>query len=99
MNQNTKTNERHIANINCPRCNGSTYTTIVSPHIKLSCINCGFIKFIKQPWNNFKMPIGKYKGMTLEKIKEMDIEYLRWCSLNITGSIKNRIDEALTNND
>ncbi len=45
------------------------------------------------------MPIGKYKGMTLEKIKEMDIEYLRWCSLNITGSIKNRIDEALTNND
>ncbi len=90
-----KQDERQPTNIKCHRCGGETYSEIVLPHVKLSCVACGYLKFLKQPWANFIMPVGKYRGKTLGEIKKTDIDYLKWAAANMTGSIGNRINEAL----
>ena len=79
----------------CPRCGSDTYLERSGKHIKWSCINCGYLKFLQQKAENFTMPFGKYKGKTLPEIKVLDIKYLCWASLNMRENISNRIKEIL----
>lgn len=85
--------------MNCPSCDEKTYTQQSGVHVALFCHKCGFIKFIPQPWQNFVMPIGKYKGKTLLEIKAVDKGYLQWAVDNMSGkSIVARIKESQADN-
>jgi len=81
----------------CPKCNGvETYTEQKGKHIGLYCKKCGYIKFLAQPWQKFKMPFGKYKGKTLLWMRKNDTPYMIWCRNNISAnSIRHRCAEAL----
>lgn len=84
----------------CPKCSGeNTYLEKSGPHVKWSCPKCGFIKFISQekPANLFVMPFGKYKGSSLQEIKDMDIDYCIWAAENLTTiNIKMKFKDILT---
>ena len=87
-----------ISNINtdkCPKCGRETYTAQKAAHLGLYCPACGWLKWIAQPWQNFHMPIGKYRRKTLLEIKKIDPEYLAWCAENLAGSIARRAKEAI----
>ena len=66
----------------CPSCGSQTYLTRSGPHIKWSCEKCGYIKFLPQNETAFIMPFGKYKGYSLQEIKDIDIiHYIIFFSL------------------
>lgn len=82
----------------CPRCKGKTFIEKSGKHIKWSCKTCrpSYIKFIRQKPENFIMPIGKYKGKSLEEIIQLDSEYIKWAAENINSkSISDRCKEIL----
>lgn len=83
----------------CPKCNGETYLEKSGNHVKWSCYKCGYIKFISQekPAELFIMPFGKYKGLSLQEIKNIDIDYCVWAAENLSAtSIKMKFKEILT---
>jgi len=79
----------------CPRCGGETYLTRSGQHIKWSCVDCGYIKFLPQKAENFHMPFGKFKGKSLEEISRIDAHYLAWACMNMDERIARRIREFL----
>lgn len=81
----------------CPKCGNRTYLTRSGHHIKWSCINCGYLKFLPQKSENFIMPFGKYKGKSLIEILTVDEEYLCWANLNMDEKISKRIKEVILN--
>ena len=51
----------------------------------LSQVETGTITEVAQPTlEDYKIDFGKYKGMTIPKVKERDSDYLRWAKENIT---------------
>lgn len=75
----------------CPKC-GDDYTYCIKsgPHIKWMCEECGYIKFLEQPWNIFVMFFGKYKGKTLDWIYLNDPIYLTWVKNNTCHTSLNK---------
>ena len=70
-------------------------------HIEVSCLECGkFLKYApkdlsKLELGEFKMPMGKHIGKTLDEIYEEAPDYLEWAVKNLTGNIQRRIEEFL----
>lgn len=65
-------------------------------HIRGSCPDCGaFIKFISR--KTFVFYFGKYKGQTLGKVMEKDMQYINWLldEKGISEVVKRRIRENL----
>jgi ribosomal protein S27AE len=77
--------DREKYDAQCPRCGDDTYLERVGPHIKWSCVKCGYLKFLAQRWDVFVFPIGKYKGKRLVDVLSTDREYVRWCAENMTN--------------
>lgn len=54
-------------------CNGNKIEKVKTPHIGEYCADCGkWLRWIPQnkPWQEFKMPFGKYKDKTLLEIQK-----------------------------
>lgn len=64
----------------CPKCKKQAFTTKNGPHHELYCLECGHIKFLPQPIQDFVMPFGKCKGM---KLVDCEIDYLQWLIQNV----------------
>jgi len=80
----------------CPKCNGKTYTEYKGKHLGWYCYTCGYIKFLSGPWQEFVMPIGKYKGKKLTWIRKNDTPYMLWCRDNMSSkSIRRKCAQAL----
>ena len=63
---------------------GRTYLS--GPHLRMDCPDCGaYVKFLPKSIDEFKMPIGKYKGKTFAEIEQTDKQYVVWVSNNIQG--------------
>lgn len=69
-------------------------------HIRLSCKACGtFLQWAPHKMNDeFQMPYGKYKGLTLYEIAEQDPGYLFWLrdARATSNGIRRRCDEVLS---
>ncbi len=82
----------------CPTCAGETYIERKGKHIGWYCDVCGWIKWLPQKAEAFIMPFGKYKGKTLQEIKDGDYEYLEWALKNIVDRhINKKIKEVIEN--
>ena len=87
----------------CPACgekNSSPFaTTMKNNHKGLWCKFCGaWIKWLKQnnPWRDFVMPFGKYKGEKLIDILNSNPNYLEWLSTKeLHGRVKQVIEECM----
>lgn len=71
----------------------SILTYKMGHHVRNDCGECGkFIEFVRQPIENFVMPIGQYKGRSLADVPR---DYLVWCSQNLKKNLAERIKEFL----
>lgn len=91
-----KEGQEEVYNKECPKCAYRTFLKRKGPHVGWYCMQCGFLKWMPQSWKVFIMPFGKHKGKTLQEIKNVDIEYIRWASEKMENvNIKNKMIEAL----
>ena len=88
----------------CPHCgknNSSPFSTTMKDHHKgLWCKHCGkWIKWLKQnnPWQEFVMPLGKYKGVKLGNLIETEPMYCEWISEQpwVKGRLKQVLEECM----
>ena len=81
--------------ITCPRCGSQDdYSTTPSgPHLKATCNQCGrYIKFLPQDNGPAMLHFGKYAGMPIPDIT--DLNYLEWALANV-NRLSARIQEAM----
>lgn len=81
----------------CPRCNEEAELItegVPAPHVGTwVCRQGHFCGWVARAWTPeraaaFVMPIGKYKGWTLQRILDGgDREYLAWAARNLEGGI------------
>lgn len=86
-----------MGNITCNRCQTTNeyYVEESGPHLKAVCNNCHtYIKFIAREVP--KLYVGKYKGIPISEIE--DIQYLKWAleTLRLTNTIKMAIQSRIT---
>jgi ribosomal protein S27AE len=89
-----KDGEKEAYDKPCPKCAGKTYLSRSGKHVKWSCYNCGYIKFLAQDWREFIIPIGKYNGKKLLDIANTDPAYCLWAAGNMSGSIAKKFAQA-----
>jgi ribosomal protein L37E len=92
------------AHYHCKKC--GDHDVMVNP-IKMSndvlqiqafCHGCGQKAFLSHNKTNeeWRMPFGKYKGMTITDIKDENPAYIEWAALNFTDEkIRQRFEDEL----